>query len=190
MKRGRRILLMVAGCAIVLVAVLVWPGEREPEYQGKKLSEWLGSYPPNVDTMREYTAAKAAVRQIGTNALPCLLRWVRCTQPRWKYKAYPTFHRLPAAMRIHLIERLISPYNWDQPSSLACRGFEMLGSQASPTLPELTRLANDARRPDVAKNAMAALRAMGRPGFDELKKIGNAKIRLWELLRTNAVSGR
>ena len=93
-------------------------------------------------------------------------------------------------MRIHLIERLISPYNWDQPSSLACRGFEMLGSQASPTLPELTRLANDVRRPDVAENAMAALRAMGRPGFDELKKIGNAKLRLWELLRTNAVSGR
>jgi hypothetical protein len=31
--------------AVIVVAmvgmVVLWPGEREPEYQGKKLSEWL-----------------------------------------------------------------------------------------------------------------------------------------------------
>jgi hypothetical protein len=34
---------LVVGGIIVgfVVAVLVWPGEREPEYQGKKLSEWI-----------------------------------------------------------------------------------------------------------------------------------------------------
>jgi hypothetical protein len=41
-KRERRIFLVLLACGVVAVVVaLVWPREREPEYQGTKLSEWL-----------------------------------------------------------------------------------------------------------------------------------------------------
>ena len=78
MKRGRRILLIVAGCATVAaVTILVWPGEREPEYQGRKLSEWIKSHPP----FEGGEEAMVAISQMGTNALPFLVAWVREAKP-------------------------------------------------------------------------------------------------------------
>jgi len=40
--KPRRLWLVIL-CALVVTvaAVAFWPGEREPEYQGKKLSEWV-----------------------------------------------------------------------------------------------------------------------------------------------------
>ena len=36
--------MIVGGCIVAAVLIVaLWPGEREPEYQGKKLSEWLAS---------------------------------------------------------------------------------------------------------------------------------------------------
>jgi hypothetical protein len=82
-KRGRRILLVVAACGVlVVVAALMWPREREPVYQGKKLSEWIQGegavmreYVPGV-TERADAVRRDAVRHIGTNALPFLLKWI------------------------------------------------------------------------------------------------------------------
>src|SRR5690242_9922901 len=77
-RRRRWIVGLVAIAVVVLVAVAVWPGEREPEYQGKKLSEWL-------EMQEKYPAEAAhAVRAIGTDAVPFLVRWADYRVPGWK----------------------------------------------------------------------------------------------------------
>src|SRR5215831_8047681 len=71
---------------IILVAVLIlaaaglylaWPSRpkpAEPVYGGRKLSDWLPDYNYAPDSER-HPRAEDAVRHIGTNALPFLLRW-------------------------------------------------------------------------------------------------------------------
>src|SRR4051812_13881608 len=65
--------------AIVLVVALLWPGEKEPEYQGKKLSEWLKKA-DLISFVTDDEAGKGfgrAIRAAGTNAVPYLLRQIR-----------------------------------------------------------------------------------------------------------------
>jgi len=43
-KHGRRKRLIVSAAAVVtavIVSIAFWPGPKEPEYEGRKLSEWL-----------------------------------------------------------------------------------------------------------------------------------------------------
>src|SRR5947208_533266 len=77
--KKRRVMLVLAGVLAGLVVFLVWLGKLEPEYQGKTLSEWLHS--PDSDS-RETQAV--AVRAIGTNALPWLLKWIQKDRPATK----------------------------------------------------------------------------------------------------------
>src|SRR3954464_6272242 len=76
MKRGRRILLIVAACGVIaVVTALVWPVEKEPEYHGKRLSEWIeGGF--RHDEPGRAEEQERVVRHIGTNALPFLIRGV------------------------------------------------------------------------------------------------------------------
>src|SRR4051812_47188734 len=94
--------------AVLLLAVLVaivWPGEKEPEYQGKKLSYWL-----EITTHEEYVEAREAVRQIGTNALPLLLKWIRYS-PWYEKKAVTTVLKQlpPGARHSAIVEQLLGP---------------------------------------------------------------------------------
>ena len=96
---------MVLGGAFVVVAIvaLVWPREREPEYQGQKLSLWIGSYKPptNLPGFRKNPRAADgilvldlnghsreqvtdAIRHMGTNGMAKLVDWVSYEPPRWR----------------------------------------------------------------------------------------------------------
>jgi len=42
---GKRIFITLAACVLVGIGVVAFlPGEKEPEYNGKKLSEWIWAY--------------------------------------------------------------------------------------------------------------------------------------------------
>jgi len=85
MKGRRRILLILAACAVVaLLAAVFWPKEREPVYQGKKLSEWLARYCVSTDSQVPDRKAEEAILGIGTNALPVLVKWIAREPPDWK----------------------------------------------------------------------------------------------------------
>jgi hypothetical protein len=117
MNPGRRKRLLIAIGAVVVVAfvgVAVWPEPKEPEYQGKKLSEWVryhGRYPfaygvmtpqgepPEVFCARD-SGRDRAVRQFGTNCLPLFLRWVRYEKPTWKGKASISYRQWPRLVRL------------------------------------------------------------------------------------------
>jgi hypothetical protein len=81
MKRRRLLRILLASVASIMLAYLVWPREREPEYNGAALSTWLARC--GSTNQSESLAAVAAIRHIGTNALPFLIRWIQY-EPGWK----------------------------------------------------------------------------------------------------------
>src|SRR5438874_12923298 len=75
-RSWRRVLLLVAFALTVLAAGLVWFEQKEPTCRGKRLSEWLERCMAASD-LDETKSAEAAIRQIGADGLPFLLRWMR-----------------------------------------------------------------------------------------------------------------
>ena len=79
---GKRVQIALAVLLVAIVGVIAWqvmrPHEREPVYQGKRLSVWLLQYGTNHWSAGRNSGsckeAEAAIRQIGTNAIPIYLR--------------------------------------------------------------------------------------------------------------------
>ena len=91
-------LLAIAGAAGWLT--LTWP--REPTYNGKPLTYWLEHYlPPPTNIGSSYAlsdpAAAEAIRRIGTNGIPTLLRLLRAYDSPLKLRL------IALAQRQHLI---------------------------------------------------------------------------------------
>ena len=116
MQKRRRLILILVGVAVLVgMVVLGALREREPEYGGKKLSEWLARYkdPPIIMTFTTnsgyYLNGKAqqtpgpssdeaadAIRLIGTNALPFLVAWINYETPARKEWSLNTSVKLRA----------------------------------------------------------------------------------------------
>ncbi len=171
-RRGRRVLLVLLGCAVVAVIIAVaWPREREPVYQGKKLSEWMALYSTSRPASPAQLEAAAAVRQIGTNALPHLLRWIVRENPAWREKAVDWGERILRPVSKSLSFKLsMRPRYASSPNHAAVTamlGFKILGQEAKSAVPELARIVNGGRRQPAA-NAMQALAYIGQDGFPVL----------------------
>lgn len=85
-RRNMLALVVVMGAALTIWGLAV---SREPAYLGRPLSNWLtlydAAYPSailptlgNQPTLAGFTAADQAVRQMGTKAIPVLLRRLAC----------------------------------------------------------------------------------------------------------------
>jgi len=162
--RRRRIIIIFASCVVAGIGVVAfWPAEREPEYNGKKLSEWLEIYQSGrlgtLGLNESRAEASDAINQIGTNALPWLMRWIQCEvreTPKWKTSLFVLACKLhlkgthveiapngkttgywaeksPVASLINNRERNLADYT-------ERFGFKLLGAQATDALPELERL--------------------------------------------------
>jgi hypothetical protein len=145
-KQGRWLLLC---CAFGVCCGLAWslfvsaPGE--PAYAGRTLSTWLVDYPTvpvsptntasrlqSFDDIREI---EVAVRQIGTNALPTLLNWLRADDT----PITDNFARLAARhswVPFH-------PFSSRDKNLMAFGGFRILGRVAIPAMPALRAMLHD-----------------------------------------------
>ena len=162
----RRAVWVLPACALAaLVAMLAFSTEREPDYGGRRLRVWLKLYQRSSDRFTDGQEAAEAVRHIGTNALPWLLKWTDYQPSGWKMalRTNP-----PAAVRRRGYIR--SAYLWllDSPAEerdwLARCGFEILGPQARPALPEVERRMADWRKPWRASGAMRVYTEIDGPG--------------------------
>src|SRR4030095_15746165 len=80
---SRRVTIKLASVALaagLILIVLLLPAPREPVHQGKPLTEWLGGFDHNYESTN-YSASRAAIRAMGTNALPFLIRYLRAKDP-------------------------------------------------------------------------------------------------------------
>jgi FOG: HEAT repeat len=148
----KRVSIVLAVCVLVGIGVVAfWPDQREPEYNGKKLSQWLAV---QNDLPAE---ASDAIRAIGTNALPVLVSWVESQVPAWRYKLARPFSQFPGFVyRDSLVNFLVNGKAQVR-SFNSVFAFQVLGTNASAAIPELSRFVTDARNHErqVAAHALA-----------------------------------
>jgi hypothetical protein len=134
--------------------VAFWPGEREPEYNGKKLSEWLA--------LQRYRPEEAsdAIRAIGTNALPVLVSWAEYQMPAWRFELARGYSSFPRPIYSDSRADFFINRKGTMRSFNSVFAFRILGTNASAAIPELSRFVMDARNQD-RRNAAHALAYIG-----------------------------
>jgi len=160
-KKRWRVVLILAGCALAaILLILLWPDNRPPEpyYQGKSLSEWLMLAAPSPWAPTLHADADESIRQIGTNALPCLVRWLDYQPAWWREKYGSTFVKIKRPRRISDWLLGVEPATR---AALALQAFWALGPQAELAIPQLMAMIGNAKRPQPSENAVLALQHMG-----------------------------
>ena len=176
-KKGRVVIALPGVVALVVIAFVLWPREREPECKGKKLSELLLIYESweNASlsssgeefrkawaTMDEAWNARETIEGMGTNALPCLLRWVSYEPSRWNKWATRVSTNLPEVIRrTRVCSWAIDDTANHHRASLAMEGFLILDEHASPAVPELSRLKAETKDREAAFRMSRVLYALG-----------------------------
>ncbi len=136
--RKRKSVTLVIMLAVVITGLCIYLSRsREPGYQGKSLSQWLRQSARSEENDiggAGTVSGKAAVRQIGTNAIPSLLAML-------KRKSSPFALKMIALAQRHELPRSIfAPNVAEDENYLAQRGFHYLGADASNAAPELVRI--------------------------------------------------
>ncbi|HVY69562.1 MAG TPA: HEAT repeat domain-containing protein [Verrucomicrobiae bacterium] len=142
---------------LALLGALAWRStiERESSFEGKPFSEWLReSIDPGLYDASLANKSEGAIRKIGTNGLPTLLRLVSKTDSPLKARiirslprAWADQHRIREAGYHHI---------------LALKGFATLGTNAAPAVPDLVALlAHPEWR--VRGNVLSVLGSIGTP---------------------------
>jgi hypothetical protein len=142
MKTNRpfRIFLILAGIAIVWLAAWKMFAPRQPSYNGKPLSYWLSRYENRIlgkadPTSMEQQEADIAVREIGTNAIPYLLKLAGRKDSALKQRLL-SLYRPQSFLKLPIHDAQF--YHIE-----ASCGFAALHEKAKPAVPALIRLLKD-----------------------------------------------
>ena len=142
---------------MTLLAVAGWftLHSREPEYQGRKLTQWLRELEAAPDmNSPAWRDAVHAIRAIGTNGLPTLITMLGGADSRWKVQAVAL---IQDTANVDLSESLA-----DADQRRARIAFQVLGRAARPAIPNLAALA-DTSDPALAERAFLAMLEIGGP---------------------------
>jgi len=168
-KVKRRVLAVLLGCALVGSGVaLIWPrGPKEPEYQGERLSYWLGlpmqpvlisdvrGKAPNPETI-------VAVRKMGTNALPFLVEWVSYEPAKWQSATVLWLER--RQLKLPLIADVLTRKK--KRADAAGLGFASLGAEANEAVPALGEAISRHKGTAAAQRCLSALWFIHQSGGD------------------------
>ena len=178
--RRRRMAFFAAGLAVLLACIvyLVWP--TEPRYKGRSLSSWLGDCANPFARLysgdfgyggqgaqsaaaqayaARFAASKEAVKAIGTNAIPFLLKYVQARDTSSGGIWLLLLARSPAF-------RLFYQSEW-QKHAMAQAGFMFLSDDARPAVPSLIELTKD-ERPRVRLTAVECLECVVHTNANEM----------------------
>src|SRR2546430_5092955 len=154
--RKRRIyfvLVVLAVGAVVVVIVAVAFREREQEYGGKRLSEWVRkkSVPPfymgRTPKWANPSETDEAIRSIGTNAIPYLLSWISYEPPKWKTNVLGFLNRFGYMIADRSNSR----------AEAAMWALGILGRKGEASIPELAQMMNQTNAPNSSRRAVSAL---------------------------------
>jgi hypothetical protein len=108
---------------------------------------------------------------MGTNTLPCLLKWLSYQPPAWRDKAILMYGKLPGALQNQFLKDSLAAGRDQKLSEAALWTFELLGPKAAPAVPELTRMLEDPRKSALAGRIMYCLGGVGEPARPALPAI-------------------
>jgi HEAT repeat protein len=137
---------------VLFVLAILWP-PAAPHYQGKSLNQWLGLYYSSITSGTPAPQAKQAIRQIGTNALPTLIRMIQAQDSFFKSKL------MDLASKQHFLKLNLTPA-----STLrfqATMSYQILGAAAKAQVPELTIILTNDNTAQVRQCAATALGFIG-----------------------------
>jgi HEAT repeats len=166
MTKRRRLCIAICILSLAIAGGLVLAiglGNRgEPVYQGKTLSLWLDDYYNSSYSSgtRRYDpaavkAAEEAVRQIGTNGIPTLLRMIKAQNPS------PVMRKVLGFARNRRLEEKLYPRSAFQRHLEASFAFRILRTNAACAVPELIRICKEPRYPTSQASAADALGDVG-----------------------------
>ncbi len=136
MGRLRRKVWVLVGCGIAALLILTLWREREPQYKGRSLSQWLAIL-DRGDPLISTQEAETAVRQIGTNGIPVLLKWLEYQQPPWRARLGMLCYKLPEKLAEPFERLVVGPGPLRQ--RYAYSALYLLAQDASPAIPVLAR---------------------------------------------------
>lgn len=170
MSKWRKWLSLSACVIAAIVLAVVLTREREPSYQGRSLSSWLKDYTAELDNPPEEQPAKEAIRHIGTNALPYLLKWTSYESPHFGIsRALKTLlPRIPDAITPEAMWRWAYAVRKKTRAEIAATAYALVGDQARLAIPDLVKLMNDPKRPEASGRAVAALAYIGKDALPEI----------------------
>lgn len=156
MRTKRRTLLVVLLVAALggIAWLVLRSHEPEPMYQGVRLSVWLQQYDENQGLQSpEHDKAQRAIRDIGTNAIPTLLKMLQENDSRATTKIYELFDK----------QRFIgNPIVLaSQRNDWGLSGFGILGAEAKNAVPALIDILENSDSPDMRGKAAYALGQIG-----------------------------
>jgi hypothetical protein len=147
-RKHRQILIALA-CVTALLGIAAFLSrDRQPWYEGRSYADWLAAYDldcrQSEDADDPHTPAYWALRHIGTNAIPTLLKWVAHEPQPLRLRFHRLAEKLPGFVaNSPIIERLSrDPYPGARPYNCYL-AFFVLGSNANCAIPALSRLMND-----------------------------------------------
>ena len=192
-------------CVVVVISLAMWlTHDNEPDYHGKPLSYWVvqlcSMHPSSHDSRVE---AEEAVRQIGTNAIPYLLKWI-CYEPP-SSRPIPELmesliNQMPRPARNHVPDS-VSDWiegNWTMAKAYgAPEAFALLGRPAEVAIPDLEKLMYDHSKTNTCIVAIYCLAALGTNAIpeiitrladpsDQLRRSSIEAVAFFPALRTNA----
>lgn len=155
--------LLRAGIAVALlglglfVLAVVWR-PAEPCYQGKSLNQWIESNYSSITTSgatapSSKAQAEEAIRQMGTNALPTLIRMIQARDSFIKRML------MDLAAKQHFLKLNFTPVN--RLRFGAALSYEILGAAAKVQVPQLTNILTNSNIPQVRQCAATALGFIG-----------------------------
>src|SRR6266496_4579891 len=163
LKLRRRKLWILLGCAIAAILILTLWREREPHYDGRSLSQWIallnGGYAKDPDISQR--DAEQAVRSIGTNGLPFLIKLLNYREAPWHTRLDSLCNKLPENVA-HPLSRLVL-HGGKERQQDAFSTLCVLGADAKPAIPALTNLF--VNQPPLADQCMAVLVHIGDEGL-------------------------
>ena len=145
------------------IGVALLSTNETPRYRGRSLSEWLeiaGQDGPGSEQ------AQACIRAMGTNAVPTLLKWLRCEPPRWRQqfvlRPFPqsTWSSGPVLFLSGALE--------GDKVYRAVLAFSILTTNAAPAIPELVKLSRDTTHPTGAFYAINSLSLIGAAAYPQM----------------------
>lgn len=160
--------------ALLAVAAGTWwffnRATEEPKYEGHPLSYWAQQFKPDRTAgkylpFRLSDKSASAVRTIGTNSLPVLLKWMVRPEKglEGNILTWGNDPRLPAFARRALAPVYPKSYRPD----LAVLTFRVLGSDAKDAVPSLVQMLQS---PNNSRWAVMALSAVGSEGATALEE--------------------